>query len=91
MLTGGDPNYRGQKLSQFCEKTCGGCKQGGKGNTPGVAPEMRDNVAYPYPSDLRKPFEGFKLESPIFLGMVAAATTSKITAAVTASRQRHLT
>ena len=58
--------YKGQKLSQYCEKTCGTCKSG-TSNTPGAAPEQLKNSAYPYPSDLRKPFEGFKLESPIFI------------------------
>lgn len=67
ILTGGDPHYQGQTLSEYCQATCHAC-HGGIGAGHGVNADMLADAAYPYPSSLRTPFTTFTLESPIFLG-----------------------
>eukprot|EP01052_Picozoa_sp_SAG31_P029570 SAG31_NODE_2949_length_4871_cov_2.742456_6_plen_410_part_00 len=67
ILTGNDPHYQGQTLSEYCQATCHAC-HGGIGAGHGVNADMLADAAYPYPSSLRTPFTTFTLESPIFLG-----------------------
>ena len=64
-LTGGDPAYQGQHLSDYCQNTCETCTGGEAG---GTLPDMIENIAYPYPSELRAPLEDFDLRSPIYVG-----------------------
>eukprot|EP01047_Picozoa_sp_COSAG01_P066636 COSAG01_NODE_9239_length_2510_cov_2.007466_2_plen_549_part_00 len=68
-LSSGNPLYTGQTLADYCQGTCNTC-QGGTTNTPGsgVQTNMIENVAYPYPSNLRTPLEDFDLRSPIYIG-----------------------
>ena len=63
-LTGGNLAYSGQHLSEYCQNSCNACP-GGEG---GTTPDMLDNIAYPYPSELRTPLDDFDLRSPIYLG-----------------------
>eukprot|EP01048_Picozoa_sp_COSAG05_P004636 COSAG05_NODE_257_length_12748_cov_68.067120_7_plen_716_part_01 len=62
-LTGGNPIYSGQHLSDYCENSCNACPGGGGGTTP----DMLNNIAFPYPSALRTPLDDFDLRSPIYL------------------------
>ena len=55
-LTGGDPHYTGQTLSDYCQLTCGVCTGGaGHGAGSAVSADMLSDSAYPYPSTLRTP------------------------------------
>jgi hypothetical protein len=68
-LTGGNPAYRGQTLANYCPATCKTCKPGQGSNRPtGASTNMVENIAYPYPSNLRSPLQDFDLRSPIFIG-----------------------